>query len=318
MKRNTSAWIILGFALTAFVSVLPSKGNQVWAQRDAHAVDPKLETLMKRLFPKGEMWAQAEVADERPEIEILMDRLFPEGENEVEQLEQRMVDFSGPEDRPALYEVLEVNKKNNPLLTEDCRRDAARNAVVTLRDAKDMDDEAAFRMALKHTREIQAKVMTKGISYADYLKHIVECKDFCRPLVAHLIHCHVASVANHEHGIVLFDYDSDQVRGYAARGVIADVVRRLSRDSERKVLLVGRASRTGQLRYNKLLSGRRALAVSDVLMEKGVHPKRIKAMWFGWEEPQIDDWIAGEYGLGDEFPQLGKRQMNQSVMMVIY
>lgn len=247
-----------------------------------------------------------------------MDRLFPEEQEQIEELEQKKVKFPGTPERPKLYEVLQVTKRENPLMTADCRREAAKSAVMNLSAAKGLSEEQAVQKALEHAREIQAQAKQGELSYADYLKHIVECRGFCRPLVAHLINCHVLAVSNHDHGIVLFEYDSDDVGTYAVHGVVQEVAQILLRDPERRVLLIGRASRTGELRYNRRLSGRRALAVNDVLVEKGIEPSRIRSMWFGWEEPQIDEWIAQEYGLGTELPQLGKLQMNQSVMMVLY
>ena len=48
-----------------------------------------------------------------------------------------------------------------------------------------------------------------------------------------------------------------------------------------KVLLIGRASKIGDLRYNRRLSGQRALAVRDVLLAKGVAANRIETLWLG-------------------------------------
>ncbi len=276
-------------------------------------------TVLQTVIGSGAcVWAQAAESETSPQIEELMDRLFPPGDAEAKQLEQMEVKFSGPAERPELYEVLTLTKRSNPLLTENCRKEAANIAVSALAEAKDLQEIEAVHMAAQHVSEKQAFVTENGISYADYFKHIIECKEFCRPLVAHLISCHVLAVANHEHGIVLFDYDSDHIKSDYASGLIEEIAQRLGRDPGLRVLVVGRASRTGKLRYNRALSGRRALAVEDQLVAKGIGPARIRSMWFGWEEPQINEWIAEEYGLEREFREYDQLQMNQSVVMVLY
>ena len=102
------------------------------------------------------------------------------------------------------------------------------------------------------------------------------------------------------------------------KGIIAEVTHGLKGNADLKVLLIGRASHMGDLPFNRALSGRRALAVKDKLLTNGIPKSRIEAMWFGWEPPQISDWIAKEYDLHDLYNHKGKKRMNQSVMMVLY
>jgi len=252
-----------------------------------------------------------------PELETLMDQLFPQGDSEQEQLRHTRADFPGSPERPALFEVLAATRKSNPMVQERCRREAADKAVSHLARSKGLSREEATHLAHQHVEAMQRMAANKPVSYAAYLQHIVECKGFCRPLVAHMVNCHVLAVASHERGIVLFDYDSAEVKERYERTLLAEVGARLASDSGLEVLLVGRASRTGGLRYNRLLSGRRALAVKDILLQKDVEPNRIHLIWLGWEQPHINEWIAEQYGLQREY-RLGQRQINQSVMLVLY
>ncbi len=161
-------------------------------------------------------------------------------------------------------------------------------------------------------------VRSHEISYSGYLKEVAECRAFCAPLVANLMKCQVLSVSRNVHGIVLFGLGSDSVDARYAQGTIANVTSRLAQDDESKVVLIGRASKVGDLKYNRRLAARRALAARDSLIEQGVPRDRIETMWFGWEPPQISSWVADEYGMRDLYNQEGPLRMNQSVMLVIY
>ena len=122
---------------------------------------------------------------------------------------------------------------------------------------------------------------------------------------------------NHSAG-ALFELDSDVVALRYDDGVLARVAERMRKRPAAKVALIGRASRIGDLRYNRRLSARRSLAVRDRLLALGVPADRIKTMWFGWEPPQIQAEIAAEYGFATLFAEQGEERMNQSVLAVLY
>jgi len=258
--------------------------------------------------------------DYGPDIESLIDDFMstaddvrgrPGGEDEIVP--------EGPSHKPNYYQVLTVTKRGNPLLEEECRKEALEFAVVSIGNYYDEHERnEALMAATNHMQEHQEFIKKNQISYSEYLQEISECKEFCGPLVATLMKCHILSAARHEHGIVLFAIDSDQVTHEYESGIIASVVRKLQTDSGLKVLLIGRASRIGDLPHNRRLSARRALAVKDKLLANGIAESRINAMWFGWEPPQISTWIAEEYELDHLYHQKGKAQMNQSVMLVLY
>ncbi len=98
---------------------------------------------------------------------------------------------------------------------------------------------------------------------------------------------------------MLFDLDSSSVDTRYRDGALSNLVTQLGKDSTRKVALIGRASRLGDLRYNRRLPAQRALAVRDRLIDLGVEPVRLETMWFGWEPPHLGAWVADQYGMRD-------------------
>ncbi len=229
------------------------------------------------------------------------------------------VAFPGPEGRPDWFRLLVVTRAENPLLEEDCKKEALQLSLDHFAAVKGLPNErAALRAAAEHIRMHQDFVRSHGISYSGYLREISECRAFCAPVVASLVRCQVLAVSRSPHGIVLFDLGSDRVDPRYAEGVLANLATQLEKHPQGKIALVGRASRIGDLRYNRRLSARRALAVRDRLIELGVAPERVETMWFGWEPPQISSWVADEYGLRDLYQSEGELALNQSVIAVVY
>lgn len=254
-----------------------------------------------------------------PEVESLIDEFLETGDAvRGRPGGEEKVDFPGPPGRPGWFQALAVTKDANPLLERECKAEAMNLSVETLQRATGVEDAAVMEAAAAHMQEHRDFIRANSVSYADYLKQIAECRSFCAPLVATLVRCHVLSVARLPHGIVGFGLDSADVDAGFASGILADVAERLDARPEDKVLLIGRASKIGDLRYNRRLSGQRALAVRDALVAKGVAGNRIEALWLGWEPPQIDQRVAKEYGLEDTWRSQGAQRINQSVILVTY
>jgi outer membrane protein OmpA-like peptidoglycan-associated protein len=229
------------------------------------------------------------------------------------------VEFPGDDGAPDWFQLLAVTRAENPLLEEQCKKQALQLSVKQLGEARGLaDEQAALRAAAEHIRSHQEFVRSHGISYSRYLREISECRAFCAPVVARLMQCQVLSVARNPHGIVLFELDSSAVDPRYAGGALSNLMTQLRKDPSRKAALIGRASRIGDLRYNRRLSAQRALAVRDRLVELGVAPERVETMWFGWEPPQLSSWVADQYGMRDLFERVGELRINQSVMAVVY
>ncbi len=261
-----------------------------------------------------------EIPTETPPLESLMDE-FMATTREIEDQPgaEEATEFPGPPEKPNWFQALRVTRDENPLLERECKEQALRVSVDTLAAHQHSEGEQeALRAAADHMREHQRFIQNQTVSHADYLRAIAECTSFCAPLVAQLIQCHILSVARLEHGIVLFEIGSDAVDPSFRRGLIDTVSGQLAAHPDRKAVLIGRASRIGDLRFNRTLSARRALAVKDALMASGVAGERIETMWFGWEPPQISFPIASEYGLSELFETAGAQKINQSVVVVVY
>jgi len=264
--------------------------------------------------------AESEGRAESEEIDALVSEFIATGDAVAGRADgERKVRFSGPPERPDWYQALVVTHRENPLLEEECKKEALSISVAKLRETHGIEGGSeALRKAAAHMREHQEFASSHDISYADYLREISECRSFCAPLIASLMRCQVLAVSRSPHGVVLFGVDSTDVHPRYAEGIVARVAGMLREDASRRAVLVGRASRIGDLRYNRRLSARRALSVRDSLIERGAPADRIKTMWFGWEPPQISEWVAARYGIQELYERRGPQAVNQSVLLAIY
>jgi outer membrane protein OmpA-like peptidoglycan-associated protein len=90
-------------------------------------------------------------------------------------------------------------------------------------------------------------------------------------------------VVTFESGL-LFDFDSDKLRG-AARENLNSLAANLSSFGDSRLLLVGHTDSVGTDAYNQSLSQRRAQAVAQYLIERGVERSRLAAAGRGEREP---------------------------------
>ncbi|MDT8448816.1 MAG: OmpA family protein [Wenzhouxiangellaceae bacterium] len=228
------------------------------------------------------------------------------------------VTFSG-DDQPRWLQGLTVTKSDNPMLESRCREQAlAANTERLQAEGGYGPDAETLQATMEHMEMHHAFIRDNRISYGEYLKTLAQCTEFCAPLVASLMQCHVLSVARRPHGIVLFELDSSRVDERFRGGVIDEMAAEYEAADDARILVIGRASQIGNLEYNRRLAAQRALAVRDELTGRGVPFDRIRPIWFGWEPPQIDEMIAAEYGISDLMTQYGETGVNQSVVMVIF
>ena len=90
-------------------------------------------------------------------------------------------------------------------------------------------------------------------------------------------------VVTFESGL-LFDFDSDQLRE-ASKENLDNLAKSLSKFGDSKLLLVGHTDNKGTETYNADLSRRRANAVANYLMSRGVPSARIATSGRGETEP---------------------------------
>ena len=103
---------------------------------------------------------------------------------------------------------------------------------------------------------------------------------------------------------VLFDFDRAELKPGAER-TVQRIAEFLGEYGERQVLVEGFTDSVGERAYNMDLSLRRANAVRDALVERGVDPERIRVRGYGPDHPVADnDSEAG-------------RQLNRRVEVII-
>ncbi|SMC23077.1 Outer membrane protein OmpA [Desulfacinum hydrothermale DSM 13146] len=103
---------------------------------------------------------------------------------------------------------------------------------------------------------------------------------------------------------VLFDYDSATLKP-GAYDEIDRVARVLNNYPQTRIRVEGHTDSTGSEAYNQQLSERRAMAVKNALVGRGVNPDRIDVIGYGESKPIATN--ATEAG----------RQMNRRVNIVI-
>lgn len=103
---------------------------------------------------------------------------------------------------------------------------------------------------------------------------------------------------------VLFDTNSYTLKP-GAYTEIDRLAKVLTDYPQTRVRVEGHTDSTGSPQYNQMLSERRAMAVRDALVQRGVDPRRIEVIGFGASQPVATN--ATEAG----------RQMNRRVTIVI-
>jgi len=282
---------------------------------------PRTIVALVTCFAPGLAIAQSdtETADSDAMFERSMQELFDTSESIADEPgAEQQITFSG-QDQPRWLQGLTVTKSDNPMLERACREQALAGNTERLQHEGTYDsDNETLQATMEHMHMHHEFIEGQQISYGEYLSQLANCTEFCAPLVASLMQCHVLSVARRPHGVVLFDLGSSRVEQSYRSSVIDEMAREYLQDEDKRILLVGRASQIGDLAYNRRLAAQRALAVRDELTAAGVPFERIRPIWFGWEPPQIDSLIADEYGIANLMEDYGRDGINQSVVMVIF
>jgi outer membrane protein OmpA-like peptidoglycan-associated protein len=120
---------------------------------------------------------------------------------------------------------------------------------------------------IAHLQEEKAKLERDAYNNEAWLQHVFKCDMCCAPLLASILEQHVAHVIANPHLVILFDFVTSTLHeNYPPR--LDDLMRQFDPVRD-QVLLIGRASRTGDRAYNIALSGKRAGEIKDYLI--GTH-----------------------------------------------
>ena len=83
---------------------------------------------------------------------------------------------------------------------------------------------------------------------------------------------------------LLYNFDSDQIRGESAKNLRA-LAASLDKYPNTDLLIVGHTDAVGTVAYNQSLSQRRAMAAAEYLISQGVSRSRLQAVGRGESEP---------------------------------
>ncbi len=205
---------------------------------------------------------------------------------------------------------------SNPTLDSECHEGSMQRALEVMKTNKNLDHEHAMDMIEGHIRQRQAFEKT-GITYSDYLAHVAECKNLCNVVVTELIGCHIRAVSSLSPMIILFDLDSIRIDDLGEETILS-MAKLLAERPDKRVLLIGRASRIGDIGHNRRLSLDRARMIGLRLTDEGIASSRIRTLQFGYEPPQINKAIADSYKIRDLYEREGHHRLNQSVVIVAY
>ena len=86
--------------------------------------------------------------------------------------------------------------------------------------------------------------------------------------------------------LVFFDFDSSKVDA-GGQSVIDSVVAEINRQNISAVTIIGHADTSGSKQYNKRLSGKRANAVRDALVKRGISANLLQVESRGEDEPLV-------------------------------
>ena len=211
-------------------------------------------------------------------------------------------DPRGREIATSLFGANPLTQDRNPLLNPEVRQAWIAEAIRNVGD----------RDLLAHLTSESDKLRSGTVTLAEWYEHVAACKEVCNLIVLGLLQEHIRRVQQLPHQLVLFDVNQDSLAPSQQEQLEQFVARAAGGG---RVLLIGRASRTGNRQFNRELSRRRVEATGTAVQALGVAPEYIESLWLGYEPPQITNALAARYSVG---PDISEVQRNQSVLVVTY
>lgn len=221
--------------------------------------------------------------------------------------------------------LFQATRLDNPFITEQCRRQALRNAQDAIGGV-----EQALDHAEPHFEEWKDVLRgEKKISLAEYLDHVLNCKDFCTPLIGSLLRCHIEGIQTSDPDSMIITFGVGIPRAYGdfefsqiEREQIANFARNM-KAKRKKIILEARASildTNEELRTNLELSQRRGSLMRNALINAGFPADDILVKSLCWEPPRLSiEEVAAAYGFASLRNRLHSPQyMDQSVVLLGY
>lgn len=325
MSRVRIRNLLLATASAALLAALPAGAQEAPAPTERsvkEAADPRqnrrdMESAIyetwKNILPKVE-----------EEVDAGENAEAPLSEPEPEQVENLtyIAPVSADAENPTA-----VMSTQNPMIDGACRDEVDRIHRAAYANLKEVDDVVAEAEIRAHYAELRRMMSgtDKAVTPGAVFRHIAECGEFCFPRKVFLTSCHIYAVAHADRReAVFFGFNRTDVDA-RYRPIIDSVAGELLADPEKKLLIVGRASRPGDDDYNVRLSHVRASQVIDLLKAAGATDERITYMTIGEYAPNIDRDLLATYKLTAVLDDIRAdssddelNRLNQSVLMVLY
>ena len=168
-----------------------------------------------------------------------------------------------------------------------------------------------------------AKKAINKQSLDSWYQELSECKTVCAQIVVRMMAKHFEAISKLPHFFVMFNTGSKEISS-SYNEFLDQIGEYLAEDSALNVMVIGRASRTGDRAYNRELSKKRADSIKFRLMDRSVDPNRIKVVYLGYEPPQISPNVRELYQLDNQLVNLGHDttgkssiEINQSAVIAL-
>jgi outer membrane protein OmpA-like peptidoglycan-associated protein len=178
---------------------------------------------------------------------------------------------------------------------------------------------------IAHLEQEKAAFVRGGYSKEAWFHHVFECEVCCAPLLQDVIDIHTSHVIEQPHDVLLFNFDTHALTERHQQQ-LSELMHHFDPQHD-QILLVGRASQTGDRSYNIVLSGKRAGAITDYLRETfSLEDSQMRYLYFGYDPPQLTLEHIDYYKISKEdiatidlnINNSIKNKINQSVVVIVY
>jgi len=205
--------------------------------------------------------------------------------------------------------------KTAVLIVSDGEKNVGRDALQAARTVQQKYPNVCFH-ALSFSEDEKGKATLKGISQlgdcvyieaselseepaatdrlAKDIFYTVEVREVMQEVVA--VEAAVVIPEAIELDTITFDFDKHELSPKTKMN-LDENLQRLSSQSNLNIVIEGYTDSTGPEDYNQKLSERRAQAVYDYLVSRGVSPERMKTLGYGESDPVADNNTAQGRGL---------------------
>lgn len=160
-------------------------------------------------------------------------------------------------------------------------------------------------------------------SLDSWYQELAECKTVCAQIVVRMMAKHFEAISKLPHFFVMFRTGSRSIDP-SYNEFLDQIADYLASSEDLNVMVIGRASRSGDRAFNRELSRKRADSIKYRLMDRNIPADQIKVVYLGYEPPQISDKVQELYQLDSQMVNLGHSiagknnyEINQSALIAL-